>query len=136
MALDGVRGQMPDTPANAAAFGGSRRRPDGQALEGGDPQFHVLLLAETGTPMVVEAYIKRGKHSEFSSGTALLRKASCGCLVLLDGGFYGYKPLAKAKQNGVRVLGRVGKHVIFKRSQVWCAGSYLTTIYRSLSEPY
>jgi hypothetical protein len=34
MAIDGVRFEMPDTPANAAAFGRPRTRRNGQSIEG------------------------------------------------------------------------------------------------------
>ena len=62
MAIDGVRFEMPDTPANAAAFGRAGTRRNGQSIEGAYPQMHAIFLAETGTHIVVEAYIKRGKR--------------------------------------------------------------------------
>ncbi len=134
MAIDGVRFDMPDTPANAAAFGRPGTRRNGQSIEGAYPQLHAIFLAETGTHMVVEAYIKRGKRSEFKVATSLLRKAPPGCLVLQDRGFYGYRPLAEATGRGVHVLGRVGKHVVFTRTETFSDGSYLAVIYPSLND--
>lgn len=134
MAMDGVRFEMPDTSANAAAFGRPATRRNGQPVDGGYPQIHAVFLSETGTHMVVEAYIKRGKKSEFKVATSLLRKAPFSCLVLQDRGFYGYRPLAEAARRGVHVLGRVGSHVVFEPMQVLSDGSYLATIYPSLRD--
>jgi hypothetical protein len=134
MAMDGVRFEMPDTLANAAAFGRPATRRNGESVDGAYPQIHAIFLSETGTHMVVEAYIKRGKRSEFKVATALLRKAPSGSLVLQDRGFYGYRPLAQAARCGVHVLGRVGNHVVFEPTQVFNDGSYLATIYPSLRD--
>ena len=128
MAVDGVRFDMPDTPANAAAFGRPGTRRNGQSVDGAYPQLHAVFLAETGTHRVVEAYIKRGKRSECKVVTSLLRKAPPGCLVLQDMGFYGYRPLAEAAGRGVHVLARVGKHVVFQRTETFRDGSYLAVI--------
>ena len=120
-----------DIPANATAFGRPRTRRNGQSIEGGYPQIHAIFLSETGTHMVVQAYIKRGKKSEFNVATALLKKGPPGSLVLQDRGFYGYRPLAEAVRRGVHLLARVGKHVVLGRTQVLSDGSYLATIYPS-----
>ncbi len=134
MAIDGVHFEMPDTPANVAAFGRPGTRRNGQVVEGAYPQIHAIFLSETGTHKIVEAYIKRGKRSEFNVATALIRRAPSGCLVLQDRGFYGYRPLAEANRRGVQLLGRVGKHVVFKRIEVLSDGSYLAVIYPSLKD--
>lgn len=134
MAMDGVRFEMPDTPANAAAFGRPRTRRNGQSVDGGYPQAHAIFLSETGTHLVVEAFVKRGKRNEFGVGTALLKKAPPGSLVLQDRGFYGYASLAEGKRCGVEILGRVGSHVVFNRTQPLPDGSYLTTIYPSTKD--
>ena len=132
MAIDGVRFEVPDTPANAVAFGRPTTRRYGQSLDGGYPQIQAIFLSETGTHMIVEAYIKRGKRSEFNVAGSLLRKAPSGCLVLQDRGFYGYHPLMEAARRGGHVLGRVGDHVVFERRQTSTDGSYLAVIYPSL----
>lgn len=56
---------MPDTPANAAAFGRPGTRRSGPSIEGAYSQIHAIFPAETGTHTVAKAYIKRGKKSEF-----------------------------------------------------------------------
>lgn len=131
MAIDGVRFDMPDTPNNAATFGRPGTRRNGQSIEGAYPQIHAIFLAETGTHMVVEAFVKRGKKSEFKVAISLLRKAPPGCLVLQDRGFYGYQPLAEGIRRGVHLLGRVGKHVVFERTETLSDDSCLAVIHPS-----
>jgi hypothetical protein len=131
MAIDGVRFEMPDTSANAAAFGRPRTRRNGQTIDGGYPQLHAVFLSETGTHLVLEAYVKHGKKSEFKVAPSLLKSVPPGCLVLQDRGFYGYRPLAEADRRGVHLLGRVGKHVVFRRTEALSDGSHLAVIHPS-----
>lgn len=129
MGIDGVALEIPDTPANAAAFGRPRTRRDGQIVDGGYPQIHVVFLAETGTHCICEALVKRAKASEFPVAAALLRRAAPGSLVLWDRGFYGYRPLAEAARRRVQVLGRVADHVVFETLRPLDDGSFLAWIY-------
>jgi hypothetical protein len=131
MAIDGVAFDIPDTAANAAAFGRPATRRYGQPVEGGYPQIHVTFLSETGTHFIREAFVKRGKKSEFPLAGSLLKTVPQSSLVLWDRGFYGYASLCEAKQCGVQVLGRVADHVVFQRVQTLADGSYLATIYPS-----
>jgi hypothetical protein len=89
MGIDGVAFDIPDTPANAAAFGRPATRRYGQPVAGGYPQIHVTFLSETGTHLIVEAWVKRAKKSEFPLAGSLLKKVPHGSLVLWDRGFYG-----------------------------------------------
>jgi hypothetical protein len=134
MAIDGVAFDVPDTPANAKAFGRPTTRRYGEPVEGGYPQIHMTYLCETGTHFVVEAFVKHGKKSEFPVAGSLLRKVPPGSLVLWDRGFYGYFSLLEAQRRGVQVLGRVAHHVVFERLQTLRDGSYLATIYPSGSD--
>jgi hypothetical protein len=134
MAIDGVAFVVPDTPANAKAFGRPTTRRSGEPVEGGYPQIHMTYLCETGTHFIVEAFLKHGKKSEFPVAGSLLRKVPENALVLWDRGFYGYSSLFEAQQRGVRVLGRVADHVVFERLETLDDGSYLATIYPSWSE--
>lgn len=131
MAIDGVHFDVPDTPANAAAFGRPTTRRYGQAVEGGYPQIHVTCLSETGTHFIGEALVKRGKSSEFHAVPSLLRKVPPGSLVFWDRGFYGFASLAEAQRRGVPILGRVADHVVFERRETLADGSFLATIYPS-----
>lgn len=134
LAIDGVAFDIPDTPANAAAFGRPVTRRYGEPLEGGYPQVHMTFLSETGTHVVAEAFVKRGKKSEFPMAGSLLRKVPEGSLVLWDRGFYGYRPLAEARRRNVHVLGRVGDRVVFPVVRTLDDGSFLATIYPTWSD--
>ena len=131
MAIDGVAFDIPDTPANAAAFGRPTTRRYGEPVDGGYPQIHVTFLSETGTHVIAEALAKRGKKSEFPLAGSLLKKVPPGSLVLWDRGFYGYASLIQAQRRGVHVVGRVADHVVFERLQTLIDGSYLAAIYPS-----
>lgn len=133
-AIDGVSFDLPDTTANAAAFGRPTTSRNGTLVEGGYPQVHVVFLTETGTHMVCEALIKPGKSGEFALAGPLLKKVPAGCLVLWDRGFYGYQSLAQAARRSVQVLGRVASRVVFEVLQPLSDGSYLATIYPSQRE--
>jgi hypothetical protein len=127
--IDGVALEVPDTPANAAAFGRPKTRRGGQVVDGGYPQVHVVFLAETGTHFISEAFVKRAKASEFPVATSLLRKVEPGSLLLWDRGFYGYRPLAEAARRHVQVLGRVPDQVVFETLRLLDDGSFLARIY-------
>ena len=129
MAIDGVRFDVPDTPGNAAAFGRPVTRRYGQPVDGGYPQIHGTVLSETGTHVILEAFVKRGKKSEFPLAGSLLRKVPEGSLVLWDRGFYGYRSLAEARRRNVHVLGRVGDRGVFPVVRTLGDGSFLATIY-------
>jgi hypothetical protein len=134
MAIDGVSFDVPDTPANAQAFGRPSTRRSGEPVAGGYPQIHMTYLCETGTHFVVEAFLKPGKKSEFPVAGSWLRKVPPGSLVLWDRGFYGYFSLLEAQKRGVQVLGRVADHVVFERLRTFGDGSYLAVIYSSWSD--
>lgn len=134
MAIDGVTFDIPDTPANAAAFGRPKTRRHGEAVDGGYPQIHAIFLSETGTHLIVEAFVKRGKKSEFPLASSLLRKVPPNSLVLWDRGFYGYSSLLPAQRRGVHVVGRVADHVVFAVVRTLDDGSFLATIYPTWSD--
>lgn len=129
MLMDGQKLLVPDTPANAQAFGRPSTRRYGKAIQGGYPQIHTIRLVEAGTHMTVEALIKPAKSHEYPAAPALLKKVRPGDLVLWDRGFYGYSLLKQARDEGKDVLGRVPAHVVFDRMQTLADGSYLARIY-------
>lgn len=129
MAMDGQKLCVPDTPANARAFGRSSTRRQGQVVEGAYPQLHLLRLIETGTHVSVEALIKVCRHNEYPVGAALLRRVPPGSLVMQDCGFYGYSQVKQAMGQGVHLLARVGARVVFKPLRVLADGSCLVRIH-------
>jgi len=129
MAIDGVSFDIPDTPPNAKAFGRPVTRRYGEPVDGGYPQIHVIFLSETGTHVIAEAFVKRGKRGELPLAGSLLRKVPQGSLVLWDRGFYGYRSLDEARRRSVHVLGRVPDQVGFEVVRTLGDGSCLATIY-------
>jgi hypothetical protein len=129
MLMDGQKLLVPDTPANAQAFGRPSTRRYGKAIQGGYPQIHTIRLVEAGTHLTVEALIKPARSHEYPAAPALLKKARPGDLVLWDRGFYGYSLLKQARDEQKDVLGRVPAHVVFERIQTLPDGSYLARIY-------
>ena len=119
---------------HSSAFGRPTSRRNGKPVDGGYPQIHVVFLSETGTHLIVEAFIKQGKHGEFPIAASLLRKIPLGSVVLWDRGFYGYASLQAARRCRAEVLGRVADHVVFERLQTLADGSYLAVIYPSWSD--
>lgn len=84
MAIDGVSMDLPDTPANAEAFGyaGSHRK--GEAVTDGYPRVTLCALEETGTHAVIECLLRRCKCDEFAAAAAPLRRVPPGSPVAWD----------------------------------------------------
>jgi hypothetical protein len=131
LAIDGMHLTIPDTPANAAAFGRPSTRRYGEHVDGAFPQVHAAALMEVGTHLVREALLKASKRHEYGMCPYLLSKAPAGSLVLWDKGFYGFSTIAAALQRGVHVLGRVKANTTFQRIKTLPDGSYLARIYAS-----
>jgi hypothetical protein len=129
MLIDGQKLLVPDTPANAKAFGRPSTRRYGKEVHAGYPQIHTIRLVEAGTHLTVEGLIKPVKSHEYRAAPALLNRARPGDLMLWDRGFYGYGLLKQACDQGKDVLGRVPAQVIFDRVEALADGSYLSRIY-------
>jgi hypothetical protein len=130
-ALDGVHLGAVDTPANAAAFGRPSTTRNGEAVAGGYPAVLVVYLCETGTHAIQDLVIRPCNSSERPSARYLLKQVPPGDLLLWDSGFYSYKLLAQAMDQGVHVLGRVPSGVLLRPLKRLSDGSYLAKIYPS-----
>jgi len=127
--IDGLHLDVPDTPANAAAFGRPGTTRNGQSVAGGYPQILVVYLDEAGTHAILEALIRPANSNERPAAGALLKHLGAGDLLLWDSGFYSYPFLADAIRRGVHVLGRVPAHVVLNPIQSLSDGSYLAKVY-------
>jgi hypothetical protein len=101
--IDGVHLDVPDTAANAAAFGRPSTRREGESVAGGYPQILVVYLNEAGTHGIQEALIRRATDGEQPAAHALLGQVAGGDLVLWDKGFYSYSLLADAMRRGLEI---------------------------------
>jgi hypothetical protein len=130
MAIDGTLADVPDSPANAAAFG----RPTGGRGDGAFPQVRKLSLVEVGTHVEVALVIKPCWRGETSMVDALIGHLQPGMLLLWDRNFFSYSLWKKLLRRGVHILARVKKHVVLKPIQSLPDGSYLAKIYPSPGE--
>lgn len=127
MAIDGTSEDVPDTPANAEAFG--RHRSD--RGEGAFPQVKGVYLIECATHVICDALFGACHMSERAAARRLLRSVEKGMLVMWDRGFFGYELLRAARATGAHVLGRVPANVILTPVRYLSDGSFLTYVYPS-----
>jgi hypothetical protein len=127
VSLDGTCLDVPDTPANEAAFGrpGSSRREGGGAF----PQLRLVALAESGTHAIFDAALGPYGSSEQALADRLWDSLSAGMLCLADRNFYSFERFQKARATGAQLLWRVNSTVGLPREQTLADGSYLTSIY-------
>jgi hypothetical protein len=107
MAIDGTSEDVPDTPANARAFGRHASARGASAF----PQLQGVYLAECGTHCVVDAGFWPCHTSERVGGFRLLRSVRRGMLLMWDRGFHDFDMVVAARQRGAHVLGRLPAHV-------------------------
>ena len=134
MALDGTVYNVPDFPANAAAFG----RPSGGARgDGAFPQVRKLSLVEVGTH-VETAFVLKGikgpDSSEQRLAPALFRHLQPDMLLLWDRGFFSYFLWKGIVTTGCQLLARVSSRLVLRPFQSLADGSYLAKIYPCESE--
>ena len=128
MGIDGTVYDVPDSPANAAAFGRPSAGPRG---DGAFPQVRKLSLVELGTHVEVALVVKHGHCGEQAMVDGLLRHLTSEMLLLWDRGFFSYELWRKLHARGVKVLARVTKRLILRPTRALADGSYLARIYKS-----
>lgn len=130
MATDGTVLDVPDTPANAAAFG----RPTGGRGDGAFPQVRKVSLVEVGTHAEVAFAAGPLCEGETTLVRALLPHLHPGMLLLWDRNFFSYGLWKTLRRRGVHLLVRLKKNLVLKRLRTRRDGSYLAKIYRSASD--
>jgi hypothetical protein len=126
MGIDGTVLDVPDSAANAAAFG----RPSGMRGVGAFPQVRKLSLVELGTHAELGVAIKAIRCGERTMVEGLLRHLTPEMLLLLDQGFFSEKLWRKLAERKVNVLARVTTQMILRPIRVLADGSYLAKIYK------
>jgi len=107
LALDGKKLDVPDTPANARAFG----RPRGGRGTSAWPQVQVVALTECGTHAVCDAGVWPHAASEHVGARRLLRSVGPGALLTWDRGLHSFDLVVAARARGAHVLGRLPARV-------------------------
>jgi Transposase DDE domain/Insertion element 4 transposase N-terminal len=130
MALDGFVVDLPDTPANARAFG----RPGSGRAPGAFPQARVLALCETGSHVLWRSLIKPYSCGEVTMAHYLLRFLQEDMLLLWDRNFLSYQTVSEIRQRQANLLARIKKNLVFEPIRVLDDGSYLSKMYRSSSD--
>jgi hypothetical protein len=123
MAIDGVKLDVPDTPANIEGFGrpgGLTRRPF--------PQIQVIGLGECGTHAVIAAEIGTVSVGEREIAEKLAPALEPGMLVIADRGFYSFQLWAEFMATGADLLFRVASGIKLPPSEILADGSYLSEI--------
>jgi len=123
MAIDGVQIDVPDTPANVAAFGkatGGTRRPY--------PQIRSVGLGECGTHAVIAAATAGLHTGERELAEALTGAVERDMLVLADRGFFSFATWTEYMITGAALLWRVSATITLEPTEVLPDGSYLSMI--------
>jgi len=127
--IDGDKYKLPDTPANAKAFGRPSTSRGETMLEGGYPQMHVNRMMTVGTRVCLDAIIKPCNTNDHTTAPKLLKSARPGELVLWDCGFYSFELMHQACEGKMFFLGPVPSHVVLKPLKRLEDGSYLAKAY-------
>jgi len=111
--IDGTTFDLPDSPANAKAFG----RPGGPRAPGAFPQVRQLSLVELGTHAELAFVLKPLGRGEAPMVGGLRRHLRPGMLLLWDRGFFSYPLWKSVVARGVQVLARVSCRQVLKPVQ-------------------
>jgi Transposase DDE domain/Insertion element 4 transposase N-terminal len=126
MAVDGTVCDVPDFPANVAAFG----RPTGGRGDGAFPQVRKVSLLEVGTHVEWDFALGPCTQGETSLLPNLLHHLQPGMLLLWDRNFYSFALWKRLVRRGVHLLVRLKKHLVLRPLRTLADGSYLAKIYR------
>ena len=126
MGIDGVVFDVPDSAANAAAFGRPSAGPRG---DGAFPQVRKLSLVELGTHVEVAFVARPIAHGEQAMVGPLLGHLEDEMLLLWDRGFFSYDLWEEVSSRRVKILARVKSNLILEPIRNLADGSYLAKIY-------
>jgi hypothetical protein len=127
MGIDGTVQDVPDSPANAAAFGRPTAGPRG---DGAFPQVKKLSLVELGTHVEVALVVKHCHCGERAMVAGLLGHLTPEMLLLLDQGFFSYELWQRLDARGVKILARVNDQMVLRPIRPLADGSYLAKVYK------
>jgi hypothetical protein len=123
--IDGTRLDVPDTPANEAAFG----RPHGGRSDGAFPQVHKVSLVELGSRAELAFVVKPCRRNESVMAWALRPYVGAGMLVLADREFFSFLLWNAYVTQGCHLLWRGKANQVLEPIEILSDGSYLATIY-------
>jgi hypothetical protein len=125
MALDGTGFDVPDTPANTAAFHKMGSGPRTSAF----PKLQVVSLSECGTHAHVAAALGSCRAGERELAVELAGRLADDMLVTADAGFYSWKLWDLYAGTGAALCWRVGAAVTLPLVERLSDGSYRALIF-------
>jgi hypothetical protein len=120
MALDGTTFDVPDTPANQAAFG----RPGGGRGQGAFPQVRLVGLVECGTHAIVDAAMGGLHLGETSLAPSVARSLGRGMVLLVDQGLCSLELWRSLQATGAELVWRCRQDVKLEVLEVFADGSW------------
>src|SRR5450755_586416 len=125
MAIDGTSFDVPDTSANAAAFGKLGSGPKESAF----PKLQVVSLSECGTHAQVAAAMGSCRAGERELAGELTGPVEEDMLITADSGFYSWQLWDLFAATGAALCWRVGASVALPLVRRLADGSYLALIF-------
>jgi hypothetical protein len=125
LSLDGTTLDVPDTPANVAAFG---RPPNSRGDQSAFPQVRVLAVAECGTHAIIDATIGSYTSGELTLAPQVFGALGPGVLLLADRGFVGFQLWRQAAATGAALVWRTRSNAVLPVAATLADGSYLSEI--------
>jgi hypothetical protein len=128
VSVDGFEWDVPDSPANAAAFGYA----GGVGQQSAFPKVRVVTVTESGSRATLGARI--GPYAGPGSGEQSMARElfgvlEPGMLVMADRNFYSFDGWCAAADTGADLLWRVSNLVSLPLVQWLADGSYLSVVY-------
>ena len=124
--MDSTVDDVPDTAANRAAFGYSRKTEPHSPY----PQVRCVYLSECGTHVIFAAAFTPCCTSELETAPLLLEQwLTRDMLLLWDRGFLDSALVRLARAKGAHVVGRLATGHLTRYVHPLCDGSYLAVLY-------
>lgn len=127
MGCDGTVMDVPDSPANAAAFS----RATGSRGDGAFPQIRKVSLVELGTHVETAFVVGGWQDSEQALVQHLFDRVPADALLLEDRGFFSYPAWKALRARRIELLVRIKKNLVFQPIRKLSDGSFLAKIYPS-----
>jgi hypothetical protein len=125
VSLDGTALAVPDTAANARAFG----RPGASRGASAFPQVRFVSLVESGTHVLFGTALGAYREGELTLAEEVIPHLCPGMLCLADRNFFSFYLWNQARATGADLLWRVKKNLVLPCERRLPDGSYLSTIY-------
>jgi hypothetical protein len=125
LSLDGTTLDVPDTPANVAAFG---RPPHSRGEQAAFPQVRLLAVAECGTHAIIDATLGPFASGELTLAPKVFAALGKGVLLLADRGFTSFGLWRQALATGAALVWRTRTNAVLPVVAVLADGSYLSEI--------